>query len=513
MAKRSGSDVFSPELRETTRKRLNSSMMEEEGQTPALAILDTSKSIFDIEGLKAKFPNVPDLTHELVLYIANEVIKSIKDDINVTMNQNHQSQNERCYNMKTTVENSLEKLVKEIEDMEKQLADVKCENKQLKQKLIDQEVYSRRSNLVINGIPEHPNQNLLKVFYSIAKHELNVEREPMIDRIHRKGPPPKSNNQRPRPIVVRFTNYQDRMMIWHNRKRRDPQNSDARYQNRAPKFSIVEDFPPEVLEIRKRLFPIANEANETHNMHAIVKVDKLILDGKVYDVDSLHTLPTCLLPISQSYRETDKQIAFFRKYCPLSNHSPAPFQINENKYNCTEQMFLSEKCYSYGHKKAGDTIRRMTDPGMMVQEAKVCQGYNEKWEEDMYNIMLTANLAKYTQNDNHRDFLMSTGTKRLVEGSPYDTVWGVGMAFSDPRVDDKNNWRGDNLLGDVLMQTRRLLLPRSPIPRKPKTPAGASGTVLTPTTIESAAAEDDTMDIQPTQAFTPGVEVQENISH
>ena len=51
----------------------------------------------------------------------------------------------------------------------------------------------------------------------------------------------------------------------------------------------------------------------------------------------------------------------------------------------------------------------MTDPGMMVQEAKVCQGYNEKWEEDMYNIMLTTNLAKYTQDDANRDFLMSSG--------------------------------------------------------------------------------------------------------
>ena len=194
MSKRSGSGVFSPELRETSRKRLNSSMMEDEGLTPALAILDTSKKIFDIEELKSKFPNVPDLTQELVLYIANEVIRSIKDDVNVNMNINHKSQADRCQNTKTTIENSLEKLAKKIEGMEKQLVDMKCENKQLKQNLIDQEVYSRRSNLVINGIPELPNQDLLKVFHSIAKHELNVEREPMIDRIHRKGPPPKSSN-------------------------------------------------------------------------------------------------------------------------------------------------------------------------------------------------------------------------------------------------------------------------------------------------------------------------------
>ena len=190
MTKRSGSEVFSPELREIQRIKLSNSMMEDE----ALATL--------VESL---------------------------------------------------VEKSLETYKKQLEGMEKQLSDVVAENKRLKQKIIDQETYSRRSNLVINGIPEHPNQNLFNVFRSIAKHELNLEREPIIDRIHRLDPPPKTNNQRPRPIIVRFTHYQDRMMVWNNRNQRDPQNMDPRYQNRAPRFTITEDFPPEVKEARRRL--------------------------------------------------------------------------------------------------------------------------------------------------------------------------------------------------------------------------------------------------------------------
>lgn len=510
MSKRSNSDVFSPEIRDNQRQRLNSSVMENEVSSPAFAILDTSDKSFDMDSLKAKCGNLPDWTENFVVHIANEITKSIKHDVNQIMGSNHAIQNEISSNIKSMVDKSLKELSEQLKGMETELENVKIENKHLKQKLVDQEVYSRRSNLLINGIPEHPNQNLFQVFKSIAQYELNLEREPIIDRIHRKGPPLKSNSQRPRPILVRFAHYQDRMLVWNNRKRRDPQNSDPRHQNRAPKFTITEDFPPEVMEARKRLFPIANEANDVHGMRASVKVDKLILNGKVFDVDSLDSLPKCLIPISRSYRDSDNQIAFFRKYCPLSNHSPAPFKINEKEYNCTEQMFLSEKCYAYGHIRSGDSIMQMTDPGIMVQEAKVCQGFNKQWDEEMYNIMLTANLAKFTQNETHRNFLKSTGDKRLVEGSPYDGTWGVRIAFSDPRIDNKDNWRGENLLGEVLMQTRRLLQPHSPIPRRPRTAAPTSQSTTAATEPQTAAGEDESMDVPSTQMFTPSEEVSDS---
>ena len=220
--------------------------------------------------------------------------------------------------------------------------------------------------------------------------------------------------------------------------------------------------------------------------------------------------PPCLIPISQSYRKTEHQIAFFRKYCPLSNHCPAPIKINDKEYNCTEQMFLSEKCYAYGHQRSGDLIRTMTDPAMMVQEAKVCQGYNDNWDKDMYDIMLTAQLAKYTQNQIHRDFLIATGDRRLVEGSPYDSVWGVGVAFTDPKIDDMKNWKGDNLLGEALMATRRLLLPRSPIARKPHSARRSSE--LLESSEPAAVTDDESMELPPTQTFTPTMEDQEESS-
>ena len=328
---------------------------------------------------------------------------------------------------------------------------LETENKNLKQKLADQETYSRRSNLIITGIPENRGQNLFAWFRNFSRYDLNLPREIPIERIHRMGPLPQSEFQRPRPIIIRFSNFQDRQLVWNNRRQRN-------FRNPHRKFFISEDLPQDIVEARRRLMPIAHEANALH-MRATVRSDKLIVEGNSYDIASLDKLPPSLIPISKSYRETINQISFFRKYCPLSNHSPAPFTINKKDYNSSEQMFLSEKCITFGQTAAAQNIMCMDDPGKMVQEAKVCRGYNEKWDMEQEDIMLTAILGKFTQNEEHEKFLLSTGDKILVEGSPYDSTWGVGLAFNDPAIDNSQNWKGDNLLGKALMTARRLIKP------------------------------------------------------
>ena len=501
--KRSNNGIFSPVSPVNQRMKMD---YESEQPTAAMMLLNTEDKGFDLAKLKEVCHDLPEWTNNFVVYIANVIAKSIKDDVNVGMDFNHNVQMDMNAGFKKLLDKSLSEIRAEMKGMETHINMLQAENKTLKQKLVDQEAYSRRSNLIINGIPERRGQNLFTVFESIAKYELDLQKDISVERIHRVGPPPRFENQAPRPIIVRFSNFQDRQLVWHNRNRRDPRNLDPRNPSTPPKFSIIEDFPPSVVEARKRLLPIAYEAYNVHNMQATVKVDKLIIDSQTYDIDSLDKLPQCLIPISKSFRETDKQVAFFRKYCPLSNHSPANIKLKDRTYNCSEQLFLSEKCYSYGHKEAGDNIRALTDPGLMVQAAKVCQGFNAEWEENQFDVMLTAQLAKYTQNDDHKNFLMSTGDKVIVEGSPYDTTWGVGIVFSDPAIDDEKNWKGDNLLGQALMITRRLLRPQPPRPVAPVHVAPNEESLhqtqgfnsTEPSTSYAAAA-----DIHHTQGFDP----------
>jgi len=446
--KRGNDGIFSPGSPETQRLKMDI----DQGIPPA-AILNlniTDKDI-DVDKLKIECKDLPDWSYDFAAYLAKSISRSTNDDGKESMD-----------NLVTCLRNLMLKfttgLREDMKGMETRMGKLEEENKSLKQKLSDQEAYSRRSNLIINGIPEYQTQNLFSVFRNLLKSELSIDKDIMIERIHRMGPRPQSHQQRPRPIIVRFTNYQDRQLVWSNRNRRS-----RRPFNQAPtlfsRFHIIEDYPPAVVEARKRLNPIAYEAWNTHGMSATVKMDKLIVNGTTYDIDTLDKLPRCLIPISKSYRETSNQISFFRKYCPLSNHSPAPFVINDKHYNCSEQMFLSEKCFAYGHIEEGNNIMKMDDPGRMVQEAKVCQGYRKVWDENKFDIMLTAQLGKYTQNEEHHDFLLSTGEKTIVEGSPYDQTWGVGIAFNDPIIDDSRNWEGENLLGEALMIARRLIRP------------------------------------------------------
>lgn len=69
-------------------------------------------------------------------------------------------------------------------------------------------------------------------------------------------------------------------------------------------------------------------------------------------------------------------------------------------------------------------------------------------------IVLEGNLAKFGQDAGLRDYLLSTGERILVEASPLDRIWGIGMGKNDPDAGDPMKWRGQNLLGFALTEAR-----------------------------------------------------------
>ena len=79
------------------------------------------------------------------------------------------------------------------------------------------------------------------------------------------------------------------------------------------------------------------------------------------------------------------------------------------------------------------------------------------WEAHRYAIVVTGNTHKFGQHAGPRAFLLGTGTRVLVEASPLDRVWGIGLAGDDPRAEDPTRWRGLNLLGFALMEVRERL--------------------------------------------------------
>jgi ribA/ribD-fused uncharacterized protein len=75
----------------------------------------------------------------------------------------------------------------------------------------------------------------------------------------------------------------------------------------------------------------------------------------------------------------------------------------------------------------------------------------------MNDFALAGNVAKFAQNDELRRYLLSTGSRVLVEASPLDRVWGIGLAEDDQWATAPSRWRGKNLLGLALLKVRERL--------------------------------------------------------
>ena len=83
----------------------------------------------------------------------------------------------------------------------------------------------------------------------------------------------------------------------------------------------------------------------------------------------------------------------------------------------------------------------------------------ERWARARISCVVAGTIARMQANPKDCAVLLDTGERRLVEGSPYDRIWGVGLKWDDPKIADRSAWRGLNLLGDALEEARALLRP------------------------------------------------------
>lgn len=99
-----------------------------------------------------------------------------------------------------------------------------------------------------------------------------------------------------------------------------------------------------------------------------------------------------------------------------------------------------------------------SSPKRIKQLGRGVVGFNESiWNEHKYEIVKQGNILKYSQNKSFLDLLLSTGDKILVEASPYDCIWGIGMGINTIGIDDPRNWKGRNLLGFALTEAKEIL--------------------------------------------------------
>lgn len=137
----------------------------------------------------------------------------------------------------------------------------------------------------------------------------------------------------------------------------------------------------------------------------------------------------------------------------LSNFYPCEFEFNDKMFNFSEQCFMYQKALLFNDFGVAEQILNETDVRTIKALGRKVKDFdNELWDKHKEDFMYNACYAKFSQNDELKDFLLNTGNREIVEASPVDNIWGIGFS-SDNAMENINKW-GQNLLGKVLMKVR-----------------------------------------------------------
>lgn len=132
-----------------------------------------------------------------------------------------------------------------------------------------------------------------------------------------------------------------------------------------------------------------------------------------------------------------------------------PFTVAGDVYASAEHYMMAEKARLFGDSAIRAQILACTDPRKAKALGRKVKGFDAQvWDRHRFDIVVAGNLAKFRAYPAQRAFLLGTADQILVEASPQDRVWGIGLAEDDVDAADPSKWRGLNLLGFALHQVR-----------------------------------------------------------
>ena len=132
-----------------------------------------------------------------------------------------------------------------------------------------------------------------------------------------------------------------------------------------------------------------------------------------------------------------------------------PFSIDGVGYRTAEHYMMARKADLFGDRAMRDRILAARSPGEAKKLGRSIEAFDEAtWLKGRWDIVVAGNVAKFGQHEGLKRYLAETGNKVLVEASPADRIWGIGLAANDPAAEQPAAWLGLNLLGFALMEAR-----------------------------------------------------------
>ena len=132
-----------------------------------------------------------------------------------------------------------------------------------------------------------------------------------------------------------------------------------------------------------------------------------------------------------------------------------PFIVDNVMYKTAEHWMMANKALLFEDIDTYEKIIKANTPGEAKDLGRRVIGFDDQiWNVNRMKIVISGNIHKFNQNTNYLTFLINTNSRILVEASPIDTIWGIGLAKDAEHIDNPYFWRGENLLGFALMAVR-----------------------------------------------------------
>ncbi|MFJ2091857.1 NADAR family protein [Streptomyces sp. NPDC087901] len=142
----------------------------------------------------------------------------------------------------------------------------------------------------------------------------------------------------------------------------------------------------------------------------------------------------------------------------LSQWWPSPFTVDGVTYASAEHWMMAGKARLFGDAEAAQRAVAAKSPAQAKKEGRLVRDFDETvWQRERFGLVVAGSIHKFGQDPALRKFLLGTGDRMLVEASPKDRIWGIGLAADDPRAENPSTWQGLNLLGFALMEARSAL--------------------------------------------------------
>ncbi|MFJ3407921.1 NADAR family protein [Promicromonospora sp. NPDC090134] len=142
----------------------------------------------------------------------------------------------------------------------------------------------------------------------------------------------------------------------------------------------------------------------------------------------------------------------------LSQWFEASFEVDGVRYRTAEHWMMAQKARLFDDPEAERAAVDAPNPALAKAAGRTVRDFDDAvWVRERFEIVVRGNEHKFAAHPDLREYLLRTGSRVLVEASPRDRVWGIGMGAKNENAENPAAWRGLNLLGFALMEARERL--------------------------------------------------------